>query len=78
MKVRLDQGQAAAEEVADRLARSSGDERAILHDQLWLAFVFTEYRRRARMSAPERQRFTVRANVVLAALDPKGEADGQS
>jgi hypothetical protein len=66
-RVRLGMPVADAEVLAGELLAAPADVAARLHDQLWLATVFIEQRRRTNRS--ERDTFDRRANRVLELLD---------
>lgn len=68
INVRMGMPVAEAELLADLLLRLPEDVRGSVLDQLWLRTALIEQRRRMRVN--ERAEFDVRADRVLAHLDP--------
>jgi hypothetical protein len=67
--VRMDMPSADADSVRELLFRVPWEIEQTLLDQLWLVAVFVEQRKR--LNVNEREQFTVRADRVLEALDPR-------
>jgi hypothetical protein len=70
-QVRMGMSVAEGEALADIVLRCPEDVAARVADQLWLRTVLIEQQRR--MLLDERGRFAVRADRILAALDPQEE-----
>ena len=66
--VRMGMSAPDAEALSDILLRCPDDVAERVQDQLWLRSVLVEQRRRARID--ERGRFDIRADRILALLDP--------